>query len=227
MTQIIASFSEIAGRYDAAFVDLWGCLHNGYEPFAAAVATLEQFRDRGGKIILLTNSPRPRPSVIRQLDKIGVARDLYHDIAASGDASQFSLAAGDVGSKVYHLGPERDLGFFADLPLDILNGREVSTSMAALRDRDVISSAAKASEWIFTTERLPQVTHFEGSEGGYCFRCKRPVVTGQDVVICPNCLAPYHQLETQPCWTYASFCANCNRSTELANTRYAWTPDEL
>lgn len=126
MTQIITSFNEISGRYDAAFVDLWGCLHNGYEPFAAAVATLEKFRDRGGKIILLTNSPRPRPSVIRQLDKIGVARDLYHDVAASGDASQFSLAAGDVGSKVYHLGPERDLGFFADLPVDILNGRQIT-----------------------------------------------------------------------------------------------------
>ncbi|MEJ6500513.1 MAG: TIGR01459 family HAD-type hydrolase [Rhodobacterales bacterium] len=126
MTKIISSFSEISSRYDAAFVDLWGCLHNGYEPFAAAVDTLEQFRDRGGKIILLTNSPRPRPSVIRQLDKIGVARDLYHDVAASGDASQFSLAAGDVGSKVYHLGPDRDLGFFADLPADILKGREIT-----------------------------------------------------------------------------------------------------
>jgi len=126
MTQIIDSFETITDRYDAAFVDLWGCLHNGYEPFAAAVAALEAFRDRGGKIILLTNSPRPRPSVMRQLDKIGVARDLYHDIAASGDASQFSLAAGDVGSKVYHLGPKHDLGFFADLPADILKGREIT-----------------------------------------------------------------------------------------------------
>lgn len=126
MTKVITAFSEISGRYQAAFVDLWGCLHNGYEPFAAAVATLEQFRDRGGKTILLTNSPRPRPSVIRQLDKIGVARDLYHDIAASGDASQFSLAMGDVGSKVYHLGPERDLGFFKDLPVDALKGRQIT-----------------------------------------------------------------------------------------------------
>ena len=126
MTQIINSFGDIAGRYQAAFVDLWGCLHNGYEPFAAAVATLEKFRDGGGKIILLTNSPRPRPSVIRQLDKIGVPRDLYHDVAASGDASQVSLAAGDVGDRVYHLGPERDLGFFADLPVSVLKGRTIT-----------------------------------------------------------------------------------------------------
>ncbi len=126
MTQIIDSFQQITDRYDAAYVDLWGCLHNGFEPFAAAVVALEKFHAKGGKIILLTNSPRPRPSVARQLDKIGVPRGLYDDITASGDASQFSLAAGDVGNKVYHLGPERDLGFFADLPPEILKDREIT-----------------------------------------------------------------------------------------------------
>jgi HAD superfamily hydrolase (TIGR01459 family) len=126
LTQIIENFAEITDRYDALYVDLWGCLHNGYEPFAGAVSVLEDFRDKGGKILLLTNSPRPRPSVARQLDKIGVAQDLYHDICASGDASQFSLAAGDVGDNIYHLGPERDLGFFADLPADILGDREIT-----------------------------------------------------------------------------------------------------
>ncbi len=126
MTQIITSFDEIADRYEAALVDLWGCLHNGYHPFQAAVSALEAFRDQGGKTLLLTNSPRPRDSVARQLEKIGVAHDLYHDIVASGDASQYSLAAGDVGSRVYHLGPERDLGFFRNLPQDVLNGRQIT-----------------------------------------------------------------------------------------------------
>jgi HAD superfamily hydrolase (TIGR01459 family) len=125
MTQLLTSFDEVSDRYRAAFVDLWGCLHNGYEPFPEAVAALERFRAKGGKVLLLTNSPRPRPSVIRQLDKIGVPRDLYDDVAASGDASQFSLASGDVGAKVYHLGPERDRGFFTDLPKETLKNRDI------------------------------------------------------------------------------------------------------
>lgn len=125
MTRIIDRFAEISGRYRAAFVDLWGCLHNGYQPFPQAVAAMQQFRADGGIVILLTNSPRPRPSVIRQLDKIGVPRDLYHDIAASGDASQYALASGAVGDRVFHLGPERDLGFFADLPADVLGDRVI------------------------------------------------------------------------------------------------------
>ncbi|NOX42050.1 MAG: TIGR01459 family HAD-type hydrolase [Alphaproteobacteria bacterium] len=136
MTQIINSFDEISERYDAALVDLWGCLHNGYEPFAAAVSALAKFRDKGGKILLLTNSPRPRPSVMRQLDKIGVPRDLYHDIAASGDASQFSLVAGDVGTKVYHLGPERDRGFFKELPK--VAGKQVDISLVPLASAEGI-----------------------------------------------------------------------------------------
>ena len=125
MTKIIECFDDVASRYDAALVDLWGCLHNGYEPFAAAVKALRAYRARGGKVLLLTNSPRPRPSVIRQLDKIGVPHDVYDDIAASGDASQFSLAAGDVGTRVYHLGPERDRGFFQNLPHVSPKGRDI------------------------------------------------------------------------------------------------------
>ena len=29
MTRIIETLDEIATMYDAAFVDLWGCMHNG------------------------------------------------------------------------------------------------------------------------------------------------------------------------------------------------------
>ena len=33
-----------AGRYDAAFVDLWGCLHDGLRAFPAAVAAMRAMR---------------------------------------------------------------------------------------------------------------------------------------------------------------------------------------
>ena len=66
MTQIIANLSQISGQYDALFCDLWGCLHNGVTPFPAAVAALQAFRAKGGKVILLTNAPRPKSSIIKQ-----------------------------------------------------------------------------------------------------------------------------------------------------------------
>ena len=38
MTQIIHSLSDIAQTYDALFVDLWGCMHNGIQAHPEAVA---------------------------------------------------------------------------------------------------------------------------------------------------------------------------------------------
>ena len=29
MTRIVSSLAEISAQYDALFVDLWGCVHNG------------------------------------------------------------------------------------------------------------------------------------------------------------------------------------------------------
>ena len=115
MTQIISSLGDVADQYDAVFCDLWGCLHNGIAPFPAAVKALQAFRDKGGKVILLTNAPRPAIAVAKQLDAINVSRDLYHGIVASGDAARAALASGAYGSKVYHIGPDRDEGFFRGL----------------------------------------------------------------------------------------------------------------
>jgi len=56
MTRIIDNLADVAHSYDALFVDLWGCLHNGVEPFADAVAALQAYRAQGGKVLLLTNS---------------------------------------------------------------------------------------------------------------------------------------------------------------------------
>ena len=112
MTKIIDNFAQISDRYEAAFVDLWGCLHNGIKPFAAAVTALEAFRDNGGIVFLLTNSPRPSTSVFQQLDQIGVSRSLYQGCASSGDAARAALASGAYGKKVFALGPDRDEIFY-------------------------------------------------------------------------------------------------------------------
>lgn len=119
MTRIISNLAEVSGSYKAALVDLWGCVHNGFTPFPGAISALRDFRAQGGVVLLLTNSPRPHPSVKSQLDKIGVPPDAYDAIAASGDASQAALIAGDVGQDVWHLGPARDGGFFDTLPKDV------------------------------------------------------------------------------------------------------------
>lgn len=117
MTPIISSLADIHDQYDALFCDLWGCLHNGIAPFPAAVAALQGFRAGGGRVVLLTNAPRPRASVAKQLDSIGVPRDAWDTIATSGDSARFALFQGVVGTRVYHIGEQRDLTFFEPIGL--------------------------------------------------------------------------------------------------------------
>ncbi len=116
MTQIIATLSDLSGRYDAVFCDLWGCLHNGKTPFPAAVAALQAFRAQGGKVVLLTNAPRPAATVIAQLDRMAVPRDAWDLVVSSGDAAQIAMLEGAVGQKVFHIGAVKDEDFFTILP---------------------------------------------------------------------------------------------------------------
>lgn len=119
MTEIIASLAEVAPRYDAVFCDLWGCLHNGKAPFPAAVAALQAFRKGGGTVVLLTNAPRPKPSVVNQLDRMGVPRDVWDEVVTSGDAAQYALLSGAVGRRVHHIGAPKDESFFTDFAEDL------------------------------------------------------------------------------------------------------------
>lgn len=118
MTDLIPSLASISDRYDAVFCDLWGCLHNGQTPFPSAVAALRAFRAEGKTVLLLTNSPRPKSSVINQLARIGVPTDAWDDIVSSGDATQYALLSGTIGTRIHHIGAPKDETFFTDLPQD-------------------------------------------------------------------------------------------------------------
>lgn len=116
MTRIITSLAEISQPYDALFCDLWGCVHNGVEPFPAAIAALRQFRAKGGKVVLVTNAPRPSRYVIMGLERMGLPRDAWDIVVSSGDAAQQAMLAGAVGRRLWHIGPAKDEGFFTDIP---------------------------------------------------------------------------------------------------------------
>lgn len=117
MTQIISQLSQIAERYDALFVDLWGCVHNGIKAYPAAVAALEAFRQTGGKVVLVTNAPRSRASVAKQLEGFGIPQGAYDTIATSGDSARAAMYQGAVGERVFFIGETRDETFFEPLAL--------------------------------------------------------------------------------------------------------------
>lgn len=120
MTEIISALADVSDRYEALFVDLWGCVHNGVTAYPEAVAALQDYRRKGGIVVLVTNSPKPRVGVAVQMAKFGVPEDAYDTIATSGDSARAAMFTGAVGEKVYFMGEwERDEEFFQ--PLEVID----------------------------------------------------------------------------------------------------------
>lgn len=115
--QIIECLDQIDANYDALLVDLWGCLHNGVAPFPSAVAALQSFRARGGAVCLLTNSPRSRQEVEKQLNAMGLPNDCWDTIATSGDSARVAMYSGAVGQKIWFIGEPGDEPFFERMAL--------------------------------------------------------------------------------------------------------------
>ena len=112
MTQIITALPQISSRYEALFVDLWGCVHDGIKALPEAVAALQAYRATGGVVVLVTNSPKPRKGVEKQLEHFGVPQDAWDTIATSGDSARSAMFLGVVGQKVFFIGEDRDQLFF-------------------------------------------------------------------------------------------------------------------
>ncbi|AXI55932.1 hypothetical protein SuNHUV7_21110 (plasmid) [Pseudoseohaeicola sp. NH-UV-7] len=125
MTQIISALSDISDTYEALFVDLWGCVHDGVKALPEAVAALQAYRAKGGAVVLVTNSPKPRAGVASQMKSFGVPDDAWDTIATSGDSARSAMFQGAVGKNVYFMGEwDRDAAFFEpihllDNPVDI------------------------------------------------------------------------------------------------------------
>ena len=119
---IIRGLSDIAEHYDALICDIWGVLHNGEAPFAGVDEALKRFRADGGKVLLLSNAPRPGASAVKRLDAIGNSRDGFDDILTSGDTVRALMGdIGREGKKICHIGPNKDADLVADLPVEFVD----------------------------------------------------------------------------------------------------------
>jgi len=130
MTERISGLGAVAGRYDALLVDLWGCVHNGVEPYPAAVDALLRARAAGVKVCLLSNGPRRVGAIVTRLDEMGVPRDCYDDVVTSGEATWRALADPQddwhraLGRRCLHLGPDRDVSVHEDAGLEVVERLE-------------------------------------------------------------------------------------------------------
>lgn len=120
---VLQSIAPLAATADAWISDIWGVLHNGLAAFPEAGPACVRFREAGGAIVLVTNAPRPEAKVASMLDRLGLPREAYDAIITSGDVSR-SILGEFADAKVFHLGPERDVGVFEGLDIGLSGADE-------------------------------------------------------------------------------------------------------
>jgi HAD superfamily hydrolase (TIGR01459 family) len=123
VAELLAGFAPLAERYDGFILDLWGVVHDGVKPYPGAVDCLSRLKAAGKRCVLLSNAPRRAGAAQAAMRAMGIADDLYAGILTSGEAVHLALRDRDepwfarLGSRVFHLGPERDRNVIDTLPL--------------------------------------------------------------------------------------------------------------
>lgn len=102
-----ARLSDLVDRYDALLCDVWGVIRDGHALIPEAIAALQRFRAGGGRVVLLSNSPRRAASLGNFLNQMGAPGDAWDDIVTSGEAT-FALLTARAPGPAYKLGASWD-----------------------------------------------------------------------------------------------------------------------
>lgn len=121
--QILTGIAPVAPHYAGVLLDLWGTVHDGYKPLPGALEAMAAMKERGTRILIISNAPRRSHSVVDKMDEIGIPQKLYDAVLSSGEAAHRALAKRDdpwharLGKRVYLLAPEGDDSVLERLPL--------------------------------------------------------------------------------------------------------------
>ncbi len=178
--RLIHGLGDIAADYDLLLCDIWGVIHDGVTADQSACAALAQWAATRGPVVLISNSPRPAPEVVAQLDALSVPRAAWSDIVTSGDATRALLAARAPGP-AFRIGPDRDAPLYAGLGL----------AFAALDDATFLACTGPNDDDVETPEDYRAILT-RAAERGLEMICANPdivVQRGDRLIYCGGALA--------------------------------------
>jgi HAD superfamily hydrolase (TIGR01459 family) len=177
-------FAPLAPRYDVAFCDVWGVIHNGVAPFPEACDALMRFRAGGGSVVLLTNAPRDGDVVVDFLDKLKVPRAAWDAVVTSGDVARAEIEARH-DQAVLHIGPERDNSMFEHIP----------TRFAAVESADYAVCSGLYDDETETPENYRDLLAAMRARDLFmvCANPDRVVERGHELVYCAGAIADLYE----------------------------------
>lgn len=180
----MTSLADIAGEYDAILSDVWGVVHNGIAAHESAVDALLRYRQGGGRVVLITNAPRPSQPIIAMLDDLNVPREAYDAVVSSGDVTRAMLAPYR-GQTLHYVGPpEENDGLFEGF--DITLGAPEDAKAVIVTDLDDDSETPedytdRVAVWL--KRGLPMI----------CANPDRVVEHGNQIIYCGGALADLYE----------------------------------
>lgn len=187
---VLNEIVDIIDDYDAFIIDLWGVLHNGIQPYPGVIEFLKHLKSLDKNIVFLSNAPRRSHVVIARMLEMGFTVDLFDQVLTSGEATYLSLKnrADDwhkqLGQKMYHIGPERDLSVFEDLDYELVSN---------IDHADFILNTGTNSFSMTLKDYIPELDR--GLANKLPMICANPdqvVVVGDDMPACAGALAQYY-----------------------------------
>lgn len=175
---------ELTAGVDVILSDIWGVVHDGLRGFPEACATLQEFRQQGGTVILITNAPRPAESVQRQLRKMNIADETYDAIVSSGDLTRHYVEA-HLHNSVFQIGPARDNPMF----------RGFDVKFAPLESADYILCTGPFDDEVETAEDYRE-RMILARERNLTFICANPdivVERGDRLIYCAGAIAELYR----------------------------------
>jgi HAD superfamily hydrolase (TIGR01459 family) len=120
------SLADIANKYDAFIIDVWGVILHSNRLYDHAKASLEMLRRKEKQIILLSNVPLRKDYIATMLADLGLEPALYDHLLTSGEAcyhdyrlrAEERAAQGLPRERYIELYSTFDRDLLADLPYD-------------------------------------------------------------------------------------------------------------
>ena len=178
------NLSALSRQFPVWLCDVWGVIHDGVTPIPSAVEALQNHRAHGGKVVLITNAPRPSSYVVKHLDEMGVPRTAFDHIISSGDVTRNLMTLHGAGG-LYHLGPEIDVVLFKGLNVK----REKLEQATAVLCTGLLDDSVETAQ-----DYLPLLTRMKSLDlKMICANPDKMVRRGDIIVPCAGALAEIYE----------------------------------
>lgn len=161
----ITGIVEVAEKFDALLIDVWGVLHDGGSAYPGAVDCLGRLRAADKTVVIFSNAARRMSAIAVELAAHGIKADLYDHIVSSGELVWRTLATRThgYGRRCFWMGPVRSRSLLDGLDLEIVD---------SLREADFILNAGAEGNLPDATEFTPLL--IEAADLGLRMLCANP-----------------------------------------------------